>query len=297
MANSSKRNALGRGLSALLPTQESAEASPQNGEAKRDYFQAAIETIYPDPKQPRRNFTEADLEELSASIRVHGIIQPLIVRKRSQGGYTLIAGERRWRAAQRAGVVNVPVVVQDVDEKEAFERALVENVQRADLNPIEEAQAYNRLLSDFGYTQKEVADRVGKQRSTVANAIRLLRLPEKVTQMVEEGVLSMGHARALLSLDENGAIEGAAKTVVAKSLSVRGTEKLVASLRTAAQTKPKATKKKTASAVDLEKKLQKALGLKAEVIEHFDSAQSGKLVLHYPNLDELDGLLAKLLGN
>ena len=178
-----KKRGLGRGLSALLPT--AAPPSPiRTTDKSRTYFSAGIEDLYPSPEQPRRRFDEAQLVELAASIKTHGVIAPLVVRPRPahEGtGYYLIAGERRWRAAQRAGLHEVPVVVQEVDTKLAFERALVDNLQRSDLGPLEEAAAFQRLIDEFGMTQDQVADRIGKDRSTVANAIRLLKLPASGT--------------------------------------------------------------------------------------------------------------------
>src|SRR5690606_17404734 len=197
---------------------------------------------------------------LAESIKVHGVIVPLVVRPRPDGGYYLIAGERRWRAAQRAGLHEVPVVVQEVDSQVAFERALVENLQRSDLGPIEEATAFQRLCDEFGLTQEQVAERIGKDRSTVANAIRLLKLPPTVRQMVEDERLSMGHARALLGLEEPAAIERAARTVVDKALSVRATEALVKKERSPDKAKPRTPVQKSASVRDLEERLTKALG-------------------------------------
>ena len=314
-----KRRALGRGLSALIPSagqegrqqaagpkaEHSAEHSDDQAGTggaeisavarRRTYFQAAIEEIYPTPDQPRKRFVEEDLDELADSIRAHGIIQPLIVRARTGGdsGYWLIAGERRWRAAQRAGLHEVPVVVQEVDSKEAFERALVENLQRADLNPMEEAEAYHRLMEEFHYTQEQVAERVGKDRSTVANSLRLLRLPENVRRMVEGGDLSMGHARALLGLETS--IEPTARRVLARGLSVRATEKLVKQAReqTPAQAPP-APPKKSASVRDVESRLSKALG--ADVtLEEDTRGKGGRVRIRYLDLDDLDRLLDRLL--
>jgi len=329
MSNPPKRRALGRGLSALLPgggqeraatprdpsaanggdalpepagspgapgpsgpsgmAAEARHARPAEAQAphRRTYFQAQIEEIYPNPDQPRKRFEEAAL----------GVIQPLIVRTRPEGGYFLIAGERRWRAAQRAGLHEVPVVVRDMASKDAFERALVENLQRADLNPIEEAEAYQRLVEEFHYTQEQVAERVGKERSTVANSLRLLRLPPSVRGMVEEGGLSMGHARALLALDE-GDIEPVARRVVGKKLSVRATEELIRK-----QTRKdrdgdadaSKTPKKSASVRDLEIRLGKALGAQVTLDEDA-SGKSGRIQIRYIDLDDLDRLLARLLG-
>ena len=218
---SKQRRVLGRGLSALIP--DAAAPAKVAVERPRDYFLAQIEDVYPSPEQPRKRFNEEELDELATSIEAHGVIQPIIVRERSEGGYFLIAGERRWRASQRAGLREVPVVIQKVTPADAFERALVENLQRSDLNAIEEAEAYKRLVSgEFGYTQEQVAERVGKDRATVANSLRLLKLPRAVRALVEDGSLSMGHARALLALETDPEIETAARTVVANGLSVRG---------------------------------------------------------------------------
>jgi ParB family chromosome partitioning protein len=238
---------------------------------RRDYFRAPIEDIYPSPEQPRKRFGEAELDELAESIRAHGVIQPLIVRARPAregSGYYLIAGERRWRASQRAGLHDVPVVVQDVDPTEAFERALVENLQRSDLNPIEEAEAFQRLIEEFGHTQEQVATRVGKERSTVANALRLLKLPPGVRQLVEDSKLSMGHARALLGLESVEDIETTARAIVAKGLSVRASEELVRA-RAAGVTSKKAKHQapKSAAVGDIEERLTRSLGSRTSLLE------------------------------
>lgn len=297
---------LGRGLGALMPSAPlppagapAAPAAPAPA-VPRTYALAPIEDVYPASDQPRKRFDDAALEELAASIRAHGVIMPLVVRPRPAGGYTLIAGERRWRAAQRAGRHDVPVVIQDVDPREAFERALVENLQRADLNPIEEALAYQRLTDEFGLSPDEVAHRVGKDRSTVANAVRLLKLPPSVRAMVEDRRLSMGHARALLGLEQASAIETAARGVVAKGLSVRATEALVR-----AQAEPRAPRPsaapaaapvgKSAAARDLEERLTRALGAPVTLDEDGGASKAGTIAIRYLDLDHLDRLLDKLL--
>jgi ParB family chromosome partitioning protein len=295
MSGDLKKRGLGRGLSALLPTPG---APPQRTEApvsRRTYFSAQIEEVYPGPEQPRHNFVEAELAELAESIKVHGVIVPLVVRPRPEGGYYLIAGERRWRASQRAGLHEVPVVVQEVDSQVAFERALVENVQRSDLGPLEEATAFQRLVDEFHLTQDQVAERIGKDRSTVSNAIRLLKLPPVVRQMVEDERLSMGHARALLGLDEPAAIERAARTVVDKGLSVRATEALVKKDRAPEKAKPRTPPvQKSPSVRDLEERLTKALGGPVNITED-EPGKSGKIEIKYLNLDHLDRLLDRLL--
>jgi ParB family chromosome partitioning protein len=296
MTTASKRPVLGRGLSALIPDASRAAAVAAAAPVNRDYFPAPIADIHPSPEQPRKRFAEPELAELAASIATQGIIQPLVVRARPDGGYWLIAGERRWRAAQRAGLREVPVVVQKVSSRDAFERALVENLQRADLNPIEEAEAFQRLVSsEYGYTQEQVATRVGKDRATVANSLRLLKLPRGVRGMVEEGRLTMGHARALLALDSVGDIETAARTVAARGLSVRATEAMVRRRRegkpAAGKPEPRA---KSASVRDLENRLTQSLGAPVAISEDSPGA-SGTIQITYTDLDDLDRLLERLL--
>ena len=302
-----KKRGLGRGLDALLPPRAAPSAptatAPADAGARvernRTYFQSGIEELYPSPEQPRHRFDEVELGELAETMRAHGVITPLVVRPRTQGGYFLIAGERRWRAAQRAGLRHVPVVVQDVSEQEAFERALVENVQRADLGPIEEATAYQRLVDEFKMSHEAVAARMGKDRSTIANAIRLLKLPPPVRQLVEDKRLSMGHARALLGLDDASAIERAARTVVDKGLSVRATEALVKKARAPQATAPgdgkvKVKPAKSASVRDVEERLTRALGGPVTITEDV-AGKSGTLEIRYLDLDHLDRLLDRLL--
>ena len=295
-----KKRGLGRGLSALLPT--TAPAAPSRAaDTSKVYFAAGIEELYPSPEQPRSKFDETQLAELAESIKAHGVIAPLVVRPRPSadgGGYFLIAGERRWRAAQRAGLREVPVVVQEVDTRSAFERALVDNLQRSDLGPLEEAAAFQRLIDEFGLTQDQVADRIGKDRSTVANAIRLLKLPPQVRQLVEDGRLAMGHARTLLGLEDAAAIEKAARTVVARGLSVRATEALVKTARdpereSRAKARPVAPTK-TAAVRDLEQRLTQSLGSPVEITE-MEPGKTGSIAIRYLDLDHLDRLLDRLL--
>jgi ParB family transcriptional regulator, chromosome partitioning protein len=294
-----KRKALGRGLAALipgaLPPPPPVVARPASaGEAGRHI---AIEDIHPSPQQPRTVFEEARLDELAASIKTQGIIQPLIVRARAGGGYELIAGERRWRAAQRAGLHEVPAVIRDVAPSQAFEMALVENLQREDLNPLEEAAGYERLIAEFGYTQETLAERVGKDRSTVANALRLLRLPDGVRKLVAEGKLSMGHARALLGLDSAGGMERLARRALAQDLSVRKVEELVRrerdGVRTVGRVATAARAGKSTSARDLGLRLSRALATRVEIVEAGQGR--GHIAVHYHSLDQLDTLLERLL--
>lgn len=295
-----QRRGLGRGLDALIPIGGSlGSVAPYDGACapslvRRDYFLAPIEDVHPSPDQPRRIFDDAKLEELAQSIRESGIIQPLVVRERTGegGGFWLIAGERRWRAAQRAGLHELPVVVREVSPAKAFELALVENVQRADLDPIEEAEAYRRLSDECGYTQEQLAERVGKDRTTITNALRLLKLPLPVRELVQQGSLSMGHARALLGLEHEAAIETAARKVVAKALSVRATEELVRRDRDGAPQRP-AAPEKSPSVRDLEQKLTRTLGARVRLHDR-GGGRGGAIQIDYANLDDLDRILDQL---
>ncbi len=287
-----KRKALGRGLGALLP----GSPPPQPPTVKRDYFVCAIEDVHPSRDNPRQTWDEAALEELAESIRVHGVVQPLVVRTRPAsegGGFLLIAGERRWRAAQRAGVKEVPVVVKESTATQAFELALVENLQRRDLNPIEEAEAYRRLADEHGYTAEQLASRVGKDRATIANTLRLLKLPAPVRAMVAGGQLQAGHARALLGLPDYQAVASAAERVVKGALSVRQTEALVQRERAPEKARPPAGSNKSPSVRDLEQRLQRTLGCRVAV--HDRGGGKGTLAIDYGTLDELDRVLDRLM--
>ncbi len=289
-----KRKALGRGLGALLPSAPPHGAAPT---VKRDYFQCAIEDVHPSKANPRKHFDETALGELVESIRAQGLIQPLVVRTRPTaegGGFTLIAGERRWRAAQKAGIKEVPVVVKEATAQQAFELALVENLQRDDLNPIEEAEAYRRLTDEHGYTPEQVATRVGKDRSTVANTLRLLKLPDKVRTLVADGALQQGHARALLGLETADAIEQAADRAVRQGMSVRQVETLVQRERAKPARAPSPKEpQKSANTRDLEQRLERALGVRVTVNERPNGA--GTVEIAYLSLDDLDRLLDRLL--
>ena len=279
----SKRPALGRGLGALIPG-----GSPSE---RKGLIQVGIEEIRPQKGQPRRHFDEAHIEELAESIRSKGVLLPLIVR-RGPDGYLLVAGERRWRAAQKAGLRELPVMVREVSEKEGFELALIENIQREDLNPVEEAEAFKRLIEEHGLTQEELSARVGKDRSTVANALRLLRLPEAVKQAIVAGRLGMGHARALLALPDDD-LRNAAEKVVAEELSVRAVEALVQRLKSNRLPGQKREQQHSAQVRHLVEKLQRKLGAKVELK---DKGGSGTLEVRYQSLAELDRILAGILG-
>ena len=279
-----KRPALGRGLGALIPG-----GSPSE---RKGVMNLGIEEIRPDRSQPRRHFDEAHIEELAESIRSKGVLLPLIVRRDGEG-YVLVAGERRWRAAQKAGLRELPVMVREVTGKEAFEIALIENIQREDLNPIEEAGAYRRLIEEHGLTQEELAARVGKDRSTIANALRLLRLPEAIQRAVVSGELSMGHARALLAIHDEGDLRKAAEKVIAEALSVRAVESLVQRLKSKRQPQRRRDGHGGAQLRHLVEKLQRKLSVKVQLK---DKDGSGTLEIRYGSLAELDRVLAAILG-
>jgi ParB family chromosome partitioning protein len=276
-------------LGALLPG-----APPPAATVRRDYFVCAIEEVHPTRDNPRQTWDDAALDELAESIRVHGVVQPLVVRTRAPsegGGFVLIAGERRWRAAQRAGLRDVPVVVKESTATQAFELALVENLQRRDLNPIEEAEAFRRLADEHGYTAEQLASRVGKDRATIANTLRLLKLPQPVRALVATGQLQAGHARALLGLPDDQAVAHAAERVVKGALSVRQTEALVQRERAPSKARPAANK--SPSVRDLEQRLQRALGCRVAVQDR--GGGRGTLAIEYGTLDELDRVLDRLL--
>jgi len=279
-----KRAALGRGLGALIPG-----GSP--GE-RRGVLTVGIEEIRPSPGQPRRHFDDTHLEELGESIRSRGVLLPLLVR-RDVDGYLLIAGERRWRAAQRAGLRELPVIVRDVTEPEAFELALIENIQREDLNAVEEAEAYQRLIEHHGLTQEELAQRVGKDRSTIANAIRLLRLPDSIKEAVASGDLSMGHARALLGLTDDGDLRKAAEKVMREGLSVRQVEELVQRLKGKRAQRARRDEAST-QLRHLAERLQRKLGAKVDLK---DRGGSGALEIRYASHAELDRIVSAILGD
>ncbi|GAB4164859.1 MAG: ParB/RepB/Spo0J family partition protein [Geothermobacteraceae bacterium] len=286
-----KRPALGKGIGALISSATTQAATDASGSSK--YFLCPIEELKPHGKQPRKTFDDAKMAELVASIREKGVIQPLVVRK-LEDCYQIIAGERRWRAAQKAGLKEVPVVIQDVSEDWALEMALIENIQREDLNPIEEAEAYRHLMESFDLSQEEVAKRVGRERSTVANMLRLLKLPGQVRSDVISGDLSMGHARALLGLEEEEDILEARDQVLARKLSVRECESLVKKIKSFG--KPNRDKTEPAP-VDpelkrLEEELKRTLGTQVRLQPR---GKGGKLEITYFSAEELERILA-LLG-
>ncbi len=267
-----KKTGLGRGMAALLPVVE---------DELKNYFSCPIEEIKPNRNQPRKTFSPAKLDELAASIREKGIIQPLVVRKKD-GHYELVAGERRWRAAQRAGLREVPVVIQDVSDDIALEMALIENIQREDLNAVEEAEAYHALMERFDLSQEELAKRVGKERSTVANSLRLLKLPAELKGDIVEERLSMGHARALLAFDSPEQMKKARQEILKGHLSVRATENLVRKIKS---NQPAEVDKKVASQImAVEEQLQRHFMTKV-TIRH--SGRGGKIEIAFTSETDL----------
>ena len=280
---------LGRGLSSLLG--EVAQEQPVAGAAPRGGIQMLpVSALTPHPRQPRRHFDEDALAELAESIRSRGLIQPIVVRPHG-GGYQIVAGERRWRAAQKARLHDVPVIVRDFDDVETLEVAIVENIQRQDLNAIEEAEAYKRLIEEFGHTQEALGRLVHKSRSHVANLLRLLELPERVRGYVATGEISMGHARAIISADDPEAL---AIEVINRDLSVRETEKLVRSAKPAKLGVGRIDYKGANADIEaLERQLGDMLGLKVKIAHRADGGTVG---LHYSSLDQLDMICQRLSG-
>ena len=284
MSSERKRQALGKGLGALIP---GGDVAAQQGEL----VLVATEEVFPSPEQPRIRFEETALHELAASIREQGVLQPLLVR-RVPGGYELIAGERRLRAARMAGLEQVPVLCRRVEDGLTLELALIENIQRENLNPIEEAQAYRELQSTNKYTQEEVARRVGKDRATVANSIRLLSLPDFVRKELVAGGLSAGHARALMPLKDEKTIKSMLVRTLGKGLSVREVERSVARLMSGSKESKSTAKRDTLESRDLENRLTRKLGCRVRIHQ---SGKGGRVEIRYNGLDELNSIADKIL--
>jgi ParB family chromosome partitioning protein len=288
MSDDPSRKRLGRGLAALIgemdrPATVEKRAAPADG-------QVPIEFVAPNPRNPRRNFGDADLADLAQSIREHGVVQPVVVRPSGESGrYEIIAGERRWRAAQRAGLTQIPVIVRDVNDRTALELAIIENVQRTDLNPIEEALGYQQLIDEHNYTQADLGQVIGKSRSHVANTLRLLKLPDVIRDMLINGDLSAGHARALVSAADPA---GLAKRIVEDGLSVRQAEAL-AQLPAESVREPShsAAKEKDADTLALEKLLSDVTGLKVAIAHR---ERGGEVRIGYKTLEQLDDLCRRL---
>lgn len=273
-----KKKVLGRGLSALIPA------------AKREGFLTiSIDQIVPNPFQPRKNFTGDDIDELARSVKMNGIIEPLIVR-RKEGLFQLISGERRWRAAQKAGLRNVPVVVREASDKECLELALVENLQRKDLNPIDEAEGYQSLMEKFELTQEQVAEKVGKDRATIANKLRLLKLPEKIKESVRIGVLTEGHARALLSAESTSKMLNAYERVLKNKLSVRETELLIREMKSDRDVRQ--SRKEDVHLKHFVEELQRAIHRKVTI--HMQKKGRGWLKVFFTSLDDLEEIAERL---
>lgn len=286
----SERRGLGRGLSALMADVSlgQAEALSESGNPQRSETSLPIESIKPNPNQPRQSFRPEDLEDLSNSIRSKGVLQPLIVRPTGDDSmYQIVAGERRWRAAQLAQLHELPVIIRDLSDTEVLEVAIIENIQRADLNPVEEASGFQQLMDQFGHTQEQLAGALGKSRSHIANMVRLLGLPQDVLAYVSDGKLSAGHARALITTEDPSAL---ARKVVASGLSVRETEKLAKGPKPATDPRPVSKpSEKDADTRMLEADLSAATGMKV-TIDHKPGGESGKVSISYNSLAQLDDL-------
>lgn len=291
VADDTGRRRLGRGLAALIGD---ASSEFEVVERVRGVRKVAIDLIVANPRNPRRLFKDADLEELAGSIKQHGMIQPVVVRPApgNPAGFELIAGERRWRAAQKAGVHEIPVVIQDVTDREAMEIAIIENVQRQDLNPLEEAMGYDQLIQDFSYTQNDLASVIGKSRSHVANTLRLLKLPESVKQYLNDGALTAGHARALVVAPDPEAL---ARRIVDEGLTVRAAEQMAQEVVTEPHGRAKSARpEKDADTKALEKRLGDLLGVKVEIAHKASGA--GEIRLKYATLEQLDEIIRRLEG-
>jgi ParB family chromosome partitioning protein len=289
MAEEAPRSRLGRGLAALIGDAGDESAAIERARGQR---RVPVEFLRPNPRNPRRHFNDMELDELSMSIRAKGILQPILVRAVSGAldAYEIIAGERRWRAAQRAGLHDVPVLLLEIGDKEALEIAIIENVQRADLNPLEEAMGYDSLIEQFSYAQADLAKIVGKSRSHIANTLRLMKLPESVKRYLAEGKLTAGHARALLASDNPEAL---ARQIIEKGLNVRDVEALAGAQAEArgktAKRRPRGAK--SADVRALERKLTEILGLQVEINHR---ASGGDLRIRYRTLEQLDAVCRKL---
>lgn len=288
--NQQPKRRLGRGLAALIGDDVSEESVVKDA---RHLRHMPIEIMSGSPNNPRKKFRDEELDDLANSIASKGLLQPIVVRPKGDGRtYEIVAGERRWRAAQRAGIHDVPVLIRDLSDGEALEVALIENIQRTDLNALEESAGYAQLLEQFSYTQQQLADAVGKSRSHVANSLRLLNLPENVQNLIADGLLSAGHARTLVATD---APSDLADKIIKLGLSVRDAEKLIREINQPAAVAHKkiATKDKSADVRDLENQLSRATGLKVEVADK--DGQGGKVTIQYSSLEQLDDICNRLI--
>ncbi len=291
-----KRRALGKGLDSLLPRVPAAPAPSATETEGGKPLEIPLDQIDRNPFQTRSHLSEEQLAELAASITSNGVVQPVLVRPLANGRFQLIAGERRWRASELAGKATIPAILRQVSDEQAMEITIVENLQRTDLNPMEQARAFDRLSREFHMTQEQMAVRTGKDRATVANFLRLLRLPASVQARVEAGELTFGHARALLSFDHPEEIEKAAKRVVGLSLSVRQTETYVQGLlhpERAAKKQPRPETPVDPNVRDVQERLPRALGLKVHIEDH---EGRGRVIIEYAHLEDFDTLLEQLAG-
>lgn len=270
------KKGLGKGLGALITTADTGDTGVK---------EIRINDIEPNSGQPRKNFNDEKLTQLAESIKQHGVVQPLIIQ-REVSGYKIVAGERRWRAAKIAGLKTVPVIVRDLSDKQVMEIALIENLQREDLNPIEEAEAYNKLIDDFGMTQEEISSTVGKSRPAIANSLRLLSLQEQIKSRLIEGEITSGHARAILAIDSKSLQLKALEEIISKKLSVRETELLVKRLNTKKKVKTK--KSDDAEYKAIEDRFREVFGTKVKIV---NNQKNGKIVIEYYSIDELDRII------
>ncbi len=285
---------LGRGLAALLPQSDTMyDSEALERDRTNRVIKVSVEQIHPNTSQPRKNFDEANLSELSNSIREHGILQPILVR-RLGAFYEIIAGERRWRAAKMAGIKEIDVIVKDLETLKAYEAALIENLQREDLNPIETAHAYEHLIKTYNYTQEQLAQRLGKDRSTITNILRLLKLPKSVHEHIINGKLSMGHARALLACEDEATITKLAQRLIELELSVRDTEELIKQLKKPSQNKKVHQQKTWVQAFpDLHRRLQETLGTKIHIQQKAENGP-GKIEILFHSNEELKRIIDKI---
>ncbi len=281
------KKGLGRGLGALLDTTAVVETTT---EAERDVKKIKITQIEPNKTQPRTEFDEEKIEELADSIREYGLIQPIVVKLNKNGFYTIIAGERRWRAARRAGLKEIPAVIKDVSEQTEKEITLIENIQRENLNPLEEAAGIKELMQDYDLTQEDVAKKIGRSRSAVANILRLLNLPEEIQKMIKDGKISLGHAKALMGVENKELAQEIAKQIIAQDMSVRQTESYIASL-----SKEKKVKKPTKEEIELkryikslEESLSSELGTKIKIV---NKKNKGKIEIPYSSAEDFDRII------
>lgn len=286
-----KKRGLGKGLDALFQSYDTLESDDLDVKdtSEKGIIEVSIYDIDPNPDQPRRNFDQESIQELSKSIQEHGLVQPIIVKASANNRYTIVAGERRWRAARAAGLDKIPVIIRDFNEKEMLEIALIENLQREDLNPIEEAEGINSLIENHGLTQEQVAERLGKSRPSIANSLRLLKLPKEVKNLLEEGKISTGHARALLALKSHSQIIEMAELIVEKDLNVRETESLIKRIKEKKATKKKSkTSEKPSFILELENRMEEYFGTRVTIQQ---GKKKGVIEIEYYSNDDLERII------